>query len=955
MSLAIAVSNNPIGSKYCFDPDYANDNGLLGAIPELPLYFPSNAEFVTQIQEDVQERVKDAGYKADLGGKLAQIRHIIDHNGDANRLRNLIDEHTAAVDRHPLNQSAYKAFGTVHLFYNQNPTPPMGEFAGLMAGLLKGNISNGIGARMSAGLAQVFRFGLNAGYDFVKNMRYETLKLKAQDGNLSKAEAKALDDLHYDNLLGKEAQGKLTSEDIDFLNAKRAEMNTRDNAQTQAREAQRQEEQRQADLNAQAIRQEEGRARAAEREAARSRQAEQEQQRQRAADQQQPPANPTSTKLPGDDPARNNPAPMDERQETKQPMTELEQKQSDIRDVQIFLTKEKVHKDIINAFGDPKVAEALSDSIAESTMTPIEKFVKNTQKLHDTVVKETGSKILGEVAVVARVTNNVVGAVVENVVAPFVNAATKIELPGDGLVQMGRYAMTTDSITPQGLGEASKGMGYVTDPQTGEKIRGTGVIGSALDTVGYAMHTVQSGIGMGIEKVSGSKAFADELAPVAMLFVPGAAAKVTNVAKAAASVARTGRFGNPATMSFFEAEAAANAAANASKISHTQVLSNVIHMPVQPKAVSFANNAKVTSSAPAMEVTPTLKVSQTGPSISAQVSTSTTPSLFGKAESYSGAQATFGNNFRSAPTQQATWRTVAREAAARSTVSRAGYTTSTTSYGPMSNNAAFTRAASSIEVMPTLKVGGNPGKISHNPLDNVTKISHSEVSISAKVGSYSEAQSTFGNSVKLDAAQQTALRDIVAKEAAEAARVNKAPYSPHPWRDHLQNAYPGETVTNHTVLRPGDRGFSFAEGTHPKTGVHMTARGPDFGDAVMTEARLTNPLHLEKSEIFQMREATRQIRSAFESGKITEAQLEKWASKHYEIKGEIPTSTALNEAVQTIKNNIISGEPKIWEFTWHHHIESGRLQLVPEKLHSKTGHVGVEKWNSPESILKGEK
>ncbi|WFC64679.1 hypothetical protein EWH21_02740 [Pseudomonas sp. REST10] len=28
--------------------------------------------------------------------------------------------------------------------------------------------------------------------------------------------------------------------------------------------------------------------------------------------------------------------------------------------------------------------------------------------------------------------------------------------------------------------------------------------------------------------------------------------------------------------------------------------------------------------------------------------------------------------------------------------------------------------------------------------------------------------------------------------------------------------------------------------------------------------------------------------------------------------------------------------------TWHHHQDSGRMQLVPELIHSKTGHIGGE-------------
>lgn len=39
-------------------------------------------------------------------------------------------------------------------------------------------------------------------------------------------------------------------------------------------------------------------------------------------------------------------------------------------------------------------------------------------------------------------------------------------------------------------------------------------------------------------------------------------------------------------------------------------------------------------------------------------------------------------------------------------------------------------------------------------------------------------------------------------------------------------------------------------------------------------------------------------------------------------------------------NAIYKGESKIPNFTWHHHQDTGRMQLVPEWDHSKTGHVG---------------
>ncbi|HEZ1083724.1 TPA: HNH endonuclease, partial [Neisseria meningitidis] len=34
------------------------------------------------------------------------------------------------------------------------------------------------------------------------------------------------------------------------------------------------------------------------------------------------------------------------------------------------------------------------------------------------------------------------------------------------------------------------------------------------------------------------------------------------------------------------------------------------------------------------------------------------------------------------------------------------------------------------------------------------------------------------------------------------------------------------------------------------------------------------------------------------------------------------------------------GESKIPDYTWHHHQDAGRMQLVPEEKHSPTGHIG---------------
>jgi filamentous hemagglutinin len=36
------------------------------------------------------------------------------------------------------------------------------------------------------------------------------------------------------------------------------------------------------------------------------------------------------------------------------------------------------------------------------------------------------------------------------------------------------------------------------------------------------------------------------------------------------------------------------------------------------------------------------------------------------------------------------------------------------------------------------------------------------------------------------------------------------------------------------------------------------------------------------------------------------------------------------------------GARKIDGYTWHHHQDNGRMQLIPEMVHKKTGHIGGE-------------
>ncbi|MDO4879413.1 MAG: HNH endonuclease [Neisseria sp.] len=74
-----------------------------------------------------------------------------------------------------------------------------------------------------------------------------------------------------------------------------------------------------------------------------------------------------------------------------------------------------------------------------------------------------------------------------------------------------------------------------------------------------------------------------------------------------------------------------------------------------------------------------------------------------------------------------------------------------------------------------------------------------------------------------------------------------------------------------------------------------------------------------KSYAGQMRMATRELRDQINSGKISSSQF-----------------TA--EQLKAIKG----GKAKIPEYTWHHHQDRGRMQLVKQGKHKDAGHIGGE-------------
>lgn len=104
---------------------------------------------------------------------------------------------------------------------------------------------------------------------------------------------------------------------------------------------------------------------------------------------------------------------------------------------------------------------------------------------------------------------------------------------------------------------------------------------------------------------------------------------------------------------------------------------------------------------------------------------------------------------------------------------------------------------------------------------------------------------------------------------------------------------------------------------HPKTGMVFSNKGmPILDDIARVEVRIKGDLSNMRSEAHKV-VATRQLKADIVAGKVDRKLFSDLEMKQIEAE-----------------------QPKIGESTWHHHEDRGRMQLVPEKIHQKTGHLG---------------
>ncbi|WP_410679362.1 HNH endonuclease [Avibacterium paragallinarum] len=142
-------------------------------------------------------------------------------------------------------------------------------------------------------------------------------------------------------------------------------------------------------------------------------------------------------------------------------------------------------------------------------------------------------------------------------------------------------------------------------------------------------------------------------------------------------------------------------------------------------------------------------------------------------------------------------------------------------------------------------------------------------------------------------------------------------YDSKEYRELLTRKY-GENVKSTTVPPSNAKNVNLAGKIHPITGVPFDNKGfPIFDKYAAYDTRLDISSFRNKSYTKQMGMATKDLANSIKKGYINENNF---------------TSEQLNA--------IYRGEKKIPGFTWHHHQDTGRMQLIPERIHQETGHIG---------------
>ncbi len=147
----------------------------------------------------------------------------------------------------------------------------------------------------------------------------------------------------------------------------------------------------------------------------------------------------------------------------------------------------------------------------------------------------------------------------------------------------------------------------------------------------------------------------------------------------------------------------------------------------------------------------------------------------------------------------------------------------------------------------------------------------------------------------------------------------QGPYNPQQVQAELEAVYGAESVRAMTLPESASR-YPALAGTsktlNDGTRVAFDNRGfPIFDDFAAYETRITMT---PGNRPMDLRAATRDLRDAINQGKVSSSLFQPNQLK----------------AIQ-------AGEPSIPDWTWHHHQDTGRMQLVPRDIHSRVDHIGA--------------
>ena len=138
-------------------------------------------------------------------------------------------------------------------------------------------------------------------------------------------------------------------------------------------------------------------------------------------------------------------------------------------------------------------------------------------------------------------------------------------------------------------------------------------------------------------------------------------------------------------------------------------------------------------------------------------------------------------------------------------------------------------------------------------------------------------------------------------------------------RADLEASY--DEVLSSTIPPYNAKNVKLAGQRHPVTGIVFDNKGyPIFDDIAKYDTVIPADTFRSTSYTGQMSLATKDLDNQIKLGNVSKSQF----------------TDAQLKAIE-------SGKSKIPGYTWHHHQDTGRMQLVPTDVHKKTGHIGGEK------------